>query len=292
MTEITYIWHDCFMVRRPECALVFDYWHDAGSDESKNQDSGVGVRSPFPRFLDMIDAGKPLYVFVSHSHKDHYNPDVFAWAARFPRIHYVLSRDVWHRCRHIASETSVYAGPKVDRAMITVLEPGAVHEDGLVRVAAFPSTDIGNSYMVEVKRERECPVRFFHAGDLNAWIWKDESTEQEVRKAMGDFEACLVPVEAWLDASAADGDGECIDYAFFPVDSRIGTDYFTGAATLLGKVCVRRFFPMHFGLGNEEEQKRYQRDAMRFDLFANRERGEYIPLCEPYTTYVNAEGKG
>lgn len=196
MIKILYIWHDCFVVMTPAATIVFDYWLDAG-----------GLKNDFPAFIDRIDPALPLVVVVSHSHKDHYNPSIFGWAKRFDNIHFVVSTDIWKRMRHIVSPTSVYTGPKVDAGRVTVLRRNESAEIAGVRVAAFPSTDVGNSYIVE-----SAGRRIFHAGDLNCWAWRDDSTEQEIRKAEGDFRACLRDIAAYLS-------GRPIDYCFFPVDS-------------------------------------------------------------------------
>ncbi|MDE6391922.1 MAG: MBL fold metallo-hydrolase [Muribaculaceae bacterium] len=268
MVKITYVWHDCFVVETESAMFVFDYWLDAD-----------GTPAEMPEVLASADRDKTVYVLVSHGHKDHYNPAVFSWVAAFRDVRYVVSRDVMKRIRHVVSATSVYSGPKVDPECVSALRPGERFSAGGVVIAAFPSTDIGNSYIVEADGHR-----FFHAGDLNAWIWKDESTEAEVRKAMGDYRACLRDIRAYLDHAA----DQAIDYCFFPVDSRIGTDYFTGASIFVREFDVRKFFPMHFALGDEEERSRRRTDALRFCLYANPERGEYIPLAWPGALYVDA----
>lgn len=281
MVDVRYIWHDCFVVRHAGVNLVFDYWREPpGGAPGQSHDIGKG----YPAFLDGLDPDMPLYVFVSHSHKDHYNPEIFDWSSRFPKVHYVVSRDVMKRCRHIASATSVYAGQKIDPSQITALSPGETACFGDVTVAAFPSTDIGVSYLVGVGEKR-----FFHAGDLNAWIWLDESTEAEVRKALGDYRACLRDIGAFLDAHPRGAAEYQIDYCFFPVDSRIGREYYTGARMFTEKLGVGRFFPMHFGLGDEEEQRLRMRDALRFEAYAVERTGEYIPLAVPYSMFRENE---
>lgn len=275
MVKVTYIRHDGFLVETDRVNIVFDYWVDADGEDRE-----------IPRCLEKVDHAKPLYVLVSHGHKDHFNRKIFSWAERFTNIRYIVSSDVMKRIRHIVSESSVYRGPKVEASKVTMLRPGEAWDDREVVVRAFPSTDIGNSYMVTTDG-----LRFFHAGDLNAWIWKDESTEQEVRKALGDFRACLHDIKEYLLYIGEDMglNGEApVDYAFFPVDSRIGRDYFTGAAEFVKEVDVKRFFPMHFALGDEEEQAQRIEDALRFDLYANELRGEYIPLALPGSTYINS----
>lgn len=261
--EIKYIWHDCFTVRTPECSVVFDYWKDPVVGEGK---PSRFIESGDPS--EMLPRDLPLYVVVSHHHKDHFNREIFRWAALFPNIRYILSRDTMRMCRHVFSPDSVYAGPKVDSSRATVLRPGESFSDGVMKVAAFGSTDIGNSYIVETGG-----YRLFHAGDLNAWVWADESTSAEVRAAIRDFEAKLEPICRYLVEAH---DGGCVDVAMFPVDSRIGSGYYTGAKIFVRAVDTARFLPMHFGLGDVAEQARYERDALRFSLYANPDRGDYL----------------
>lgn len=263
MIKISYVWHDCFVVETDVANFVFDYWFDS-----------AGHHSDMPVEVARLDRSMPLYVLVSHGHKDHYNRAIFGWASQFENIRYVVSADVFRRMRHIVSQTSVYSGPKVNASLVTPLRCGESAVFGDIRVMAFPSTDIGNSYMLDI-----CGMRIFHAGDLNAWIWKDESTEQEIKKALGDYRACLRDIEQAC--------GRRIDYAFFPVDSRIGTDYFTGAYEFVRRFEVGHFFPMHFALGDVDERAVRCADALKFDLYACPERGEYIPLALPGTVYIN-----
>ncbi len=264
--ELTYIWHDCFVARGEGFAAVFDYWTDP---ETSGGD---------PRFLDSLDPARPLYVFVSHHHKDHLNRDIFGWAERFPKIHYVLSKDTVRACRHILSSTSVDSGPKVERGRYTELKPGMTASFGDIKIRAFGSTDIGNSYLVETPEGR-----IFHAGDLNAWVWTDDSTQQEINKAIGDFKAILNDITAYLETQA----DRRISICMFPVDSRIGGEYYTGARMFVRAVDVVHFFPMHFGLGDASEQRRHRLDATRFGLYANPDRGDYIALQSPYSSFLS-----
>lgn len=262
--KVTYIWHDCFVVAMPAATLVFDYWADAD-----------GVPRELPSFLNEIRKDVPLYVFVSHFHKDHYNPAVFSWRQAGFNVHYFVSLDVWKRMRHIVSPTSVYAGPKVDAATVSVLKPGASSAETRLDVKAFPSTDIGNSWLVIAEG-----CRIFHAGDLNAWIWRDESTESEVASGLKAFSSCLKPIKTALQVKGDDY-LHPVDICFFPVDSRIGSGYYEGAKIFLQEFHVRHFFPMHFGLGDEREREIRCGDALRTDLYVNPDRGECVPLARP-----------
>ena len=78
---------------------------------------------------------------------------------------------------------------------------------------------------------------YFHAGDLNNWHWKAESTPQEIKKAESDFLSIVRNIaKNYHD----------IDVAFFPVDARMGEDYSLGARQFLSMINVGTFIPMHF----------------------------------------------
>lgn len=254
---IRHILHDCFTVRQPGCGMVFDYWQERGGSDNREE---------LPGWLDDMDASKPLYVFVSHSHKDHFNRRIFEFADRFPHVRYLLSRETMRRCRHITSPSSVYNGPKVDADKVIGFSDGDSWSDGNISVHAFGSTDTGVSFMAETDGRL-----IYHAGDNNAWLWLDESTAQEVAQARRAFTAILDDIGAWLE-------GRRIDVAFFPVDSRIGRRYYEGAREFVHRFDVGTFIPMHCGLGDPSEQRLRQHDATQFNLYANGDRGQYIAL--------------
>lgn len=264
MIKLTYIWHDCFVFESSRLAIIFDYWKDVTS-----------APHTVPDFIKHIEKTKRVYVVVSHHHKDHYTKEIFDWSKIIPDIKYILSKDVAKYARHILRKDSIYKGTKPSPDSVTVLGPGDTYADEYISIKAYGSTDIGNSYVVAAETDT-----LFHAGDLNAWIWKDESTEEEIRAALSGFEAILTTIAE---------DYPAIDIAMFPVDSRIGSGYYTGAKIFVRKINVKHFFPMHFGLGNtKEEQQKYQRDAADIDKYANKERGEYICLQSPYAVFAKS----
>lgn len=286
MNILKYIYHDCFYVETPEADLVFDYWREPISPASEE----------LPSFLEGRRNDKPLYVFVSHHHKDHFVKSVFGWQRRFPNIHYILSHDTARFVRHMLNPDSLWKGERVATERVTVMRPGDEWSDGHVSARAFGSTDIGCSYAVEI-----AGLRLFHAGDLNAWIWLDESTDDEVSKALGDFKAVLRDVQAYCAratgfteprpasesgieiSESRSGLVACrpshgrreaaFDVAMFPVDDRMGREYWTGAKLFLETIPVRRFIPMHFAVLEETENAgaeslRRAQAAFRFDLYA------------------------
>lgn len=269
MTQITYIWHDCFVVELSELIMVFDFWKDP-----------VSTRKETPQFIIDADKNKSLYIFVSHHHKDHYSKRIFEWESLFKKVTYILSEDVAKHARHILASDSLYNGIKPAKENCVVLSQGEQFHDTLISVEAYGSTDIGNSYYIEVADPGSENLSFFHAGDLNAWLWIEESTQKEVDEALNKYKDIL---------STLSSNHPKITYVMFPADSRIGIGYATGAKLFVREIDVRHFFPMHFGLGeSEEELQNRSRDAARLLLYANPERGDYICLQSPYSAYFEA----
>ena len=69
--NVTYIQHSGFSVDFADMMLVFDYW--------------MGEIT--------IPEDKPVYVFVSHAHHDHFNEEIFEWERSGVDIRYILSDD-------------------------------------------------------------------------------------------------------------------------------------------------------------------------------------------------------
>ncbi len=265
MVSVKYIYHDCFLIETAEVCMIFDYWKYPDNGDEK----GGSI-------LDLIPKDKPLYVFVSHHHKDHLNHEIFEWWEMHHEINYILSKDVAKFCRHYLCEESFYKGKKVPAEKVTVVTPDNIYRIGNIKVYTFGSTDIGSSFAVETYDKI-----FFHAGDLNAWIWRDESTEDEVEKALSAYEIIVNSIVSKFPR---------IDYAMFPVDSRIGRDFFTGAKIFVNKIDVKVFFPMHFELADTPSLiTRRHKDAADFEKYANPERGEYIFLSSPGATYLTCD---
>ena len=60
--KLTYLFHSGFALETDTCVLVFDYWKD-----------------PASVMPALLGAGKPLYVFSSHFHEDHFDREIFSW---------------------------------------------------------------------------------------------------------------------------------------------------------------------------------------------------------------------
>ena len=181
--------------------------------------------------LDAPGKGENAVFFVSHAHADHFHPFVVRWAEEGYGL-LVTGCDV--------------TSPGLR------MRPGESLSHGDVTVRAFDSTDEGVSFLVHADGRS-----IFHAGDLNFWHWRHESTEEEIREAEASFEKAIAPLK-----------GERIDVAFFPVDPRMGEGYEEGAVRFIRDVRPDRLIPMHFW---------DQPEAAR--LFAQRNWAEGIRIC-------------
>ncbi len=140
--------------------------------------------------------------------------EIFTWAG--DTVDYYLSSDI----------QGDYPGVQ--------LNPGDVfRRDNSLCVHAFGSTDLGISALVEIGG-----LRVFHAGDLNWWHWREESTPREIEQSETAFKREMEPIIA--EAKKAP-----FDIAFFPVDPRQRTFFDAGANYFILSVKPRVFVPMH-----------------------------------------------
>ena len=228
--KITYIRHSGFLAELDGLYLLFDY-----------------IKGPLPE----LSEDKDLLVFVSHRHEDHFSPAIWDLADCYPRIRYILSDDIWQNQvpdRHFCRTEFM------DPGMTLTLEEGVG-----TRVTAFHSTDEGVAFLAESGGHT-----LFHAGDLNNWHWKDESTPQEVAKAEGNFLKELDIIAKYTQA---------MDVVMFPVDPRLGTDFMRGAQQFIDRIKTGVFVPMHF----------WERPAevMAFAPYAESKGCRYVVLSVP-----------
>ncbi|MDH6535119.1 MBL fold metallo-hydrolase [Parabacteroides sp. 52] len=207
--RLVYIFHSGYVIEADGFALLIDYFKDTGV-------------SPVEGYVHDTLLSRPgkLYVLSSHFHPDHFNPEVLEWKKQKADIQYIFSRDIL-RHKKAKAEDALY------------LMKGEQYQDENLKIKAFGSTDIGISFLIEIEG------RFiFHAGDLNNWHWKDESTAQEVAVAERNY---LNELELLAKTTPH------LDVALFPVDPRLGSDFARGAEQFIHRIETGLFAPMHFG---------------------------------------------
>lgn len=199
---VTYYHHSGFSVASGDVLLVFDYWR--------------GKVRRFPEVLgitpETLARYNEVYVFISHEHEDHCDDIVYTWDQYAPTT-YIIAECLPENARG-------YRMNKGDEL---------VFSDRL-QVKVYGSTDSGVSYLVTLDG-----VKFFHAGDLNFWHWREVSNARQIQEADDDFRSEVKDIQ-----------GEEIDIAFFPVDPRLGMLFDAGANYFMLTVKPRLLLPMHF----------------------------------------------
>lgn len=196
--QVTRIFHSGFLVETEKCYFIFDY---------------------YKKELPHLNPDKPVYVFASHGHADHYEPKVFELL----------------RQQGIVPELAILAKDIKEKRypeQIPVLKAGFDSHYEIapdLSVDTFHSTDAGVAYLVTCEEGR-----IYHAGDLNDWVF-DSAPDRENRQMTGMYRHEIDKLK-----------NIPIDIAFVPLDPRQEKRYADGILYFLKKVTVGQVYPMHF----------------------------------------------
>lgn len=225
--KITYIHHSAFIVELKSAYLLFDY-----------------TEGDIPK----LSQEKPLFVFASHRHGDHYSPVIFDLIKEHGNIRFILSNDIWRK--RLPEEAlpfvdSLKHGEDAEYRLkdggiegISAAEEMADQEDNIkedisieepyLKIHTYKSTDEGVAFLIRAEGET-----IYHAGDLNNWRWEGEPDSWN--------DSMAKKYSAQIDKMA----GLQIDAAFLPLDPRQEADFYLGMDEFLRKVDVKHVFPMH-----------------------------------------------
>lgn len=186
------IYHSGFMVELEHHILLFDY---------------------YMKDLPIIQSDKPLYVFVSHKHQDHYNPEVFEKTKGFKNRTFILANEIKQTPIHV----------------IHMHHDETIHVDDMT-ISTLLSTDSGVAFIVEAEDKV-----IYHAGDLHLWLWEDDS-EQEAKMMRGSFMAEMKKIK-----------DRHFDLAFLVLDPRQGDELACEGLEIFNEwTDTSVIFPMHF----------------------------------------------
>ena len=230
--KITFLAHSGFLVELEHTLLLFDWWK--------------GELPPLPE-------GKPLVVFASHCHPDHFDPHIFRLDDGSRPIHFLLGKDIrpnphrmekWGLTEETLAKCTRTGGFQQKEPL-----PG-------VTVETLPSTDSGVAFLVTAEGQT-----LYHAGDLNWWYWAGES--QEWNDTMErDYKQYLEPLR-----------GRHVDLAMVPLDPRLEGGEDLGLAYYLSLTDTDRVLPMH----QWEDYSPTQRFMLKYPQWA----GKLIPITGP-----------
>lgn len=201
--RVTFLEHSGFLLELESVLLLFDWWKGG---------------------LPPLAEGKPLYVFASHRHPDHFSPKIFALDQGGRDVRFILGQDIklnshnlsrWGLSRTTAEKCCRLKGNQ------TCALPQA-------RIETLPSTDEGVAFLVSADGQT-----VFHAGDLNWWHWEGEDKAWNNNMA-ANFKKYAEPLR-----------GRKIGFAMLPLDPRLGEAGFWGPDYFLEMVEIEKFLPMH-----------------------------------------------
>ncbi|MBE6962354.1 MAG: MBL fold metallo-hydrolase [Ruminococcaceae bacterium] len=202
MMQVTFLGHSGFLVESDTVCLLFD-WSE-------------GVLPPLPE--------KPLLVFASHRHQDHFRPQIFSLDNGVRDVFFCLGSDLkltdsrkqrWN----ISAETA---------ARCHVLKGRTSARIGSATVETLPSTDEGVAFLVTCDGHT-----IYHAGDLNWWHWEGEDPVWN-RNMESNFKRYVEPLR-----------DRHMDLAFAPLDPRQEAAAFWGFRYLLELADISHIIPMH-----------------------------------------------
>jgi len=76
---ITYIHHSCYLLELDGFSVIFDYYKDALREDGRKWVKDY-----------LLHKEEDLYVLCSHSHADHFNPEILTWKRRKENITYIF----------------------------------------------------------------------------------------------------------------------------------------------------------------------------------------------------------
>ena len=110
--KLTYIFHSGFDLETEQSILIIDFWLD-----------------PCDVMEGVLQSNKPLYVFSSHFHEDHFTREIFEWKKQKPNTTYILSKDILRHRRANKEDADVW------------LAKGGSWSYDMISVKALGSTD-------------------------------------------------------------------------------------------------------------------------------------------------------
>lgn len=159
---------------------------------------------------------KSIYIFASHSHKDHFDPNTIKEFYQNEKANFIFSKEL---------------SPKISQSSINNLYMLENYENIMINhvdVSSYGSTDLGNSYLVSLNGKT-----YFHSGDLNWWHWKRMSLDQ----LNGEESSFKEEINRFKDKS--------IDFAFIPVDPRLEEHAYLAINYFIQVVQPKHIIPMH-----------------------------------------------
>lgn len=231
-TRLTYIHHNCFVMRVAGLTFLFDY----PACDHLTPDKARLV-PPLVRDSDLV-------VAVSHSHSDHFSLDVLNVARKAASSRFVLSYDILEMYELFEARTDIAVVEPAD-AGDAPMDLGRTPDGQPLSVLGLESTDLGVGFLFDLGGKT-----IFYGGDMACWCWENADCASRAF-SQDHYDSQLTLLRDFL------GDRP-LDLAFHNADPRLAN--WTGAAQFLETIRPRHFVPMHF-FGETGELTRFLESA-------------------------------
>ncbi|MBU1247753.1 MAG: MBL fold metallo-hydrolase [Proteobacteria bacterium] len=199
---LTYIHHNCFVLECSQRAFLFDYPGPAHLVE--------GAEAAMTRAI----SGKSLFIFSSHSHADHFHPDMQELCSPAARTWFVLSDDILDMFPEAVPRGSL------------IVEPEESYEFMGLTIDTLMSNDLGVAFLIRLG-----DLIIYYGGDLANWNWDSDPVKQR-RFTQNFFSAALRRIST-----------HAVDVAFSNADKRLRSQ--CGAEEFVRTIRPKVFVPMH-----------------------------------------------
>ncbi len=222
MINAMYLGHSGFLIDHPDVTMIFD-WSQGRLPE--------------------IRTDKPLCVFISHVHSDHFNPEILNVVAAHPKAEIYLGYD--HSIPEIDEMLEKHKISFLDGEQKIISN---ICKQGMI-ISTYRSTDLGVALLVEIGRRK-----FFHAGDLYLMQTFDRNLfsimpREHIKQIFGTY---LDSYDEYLNLSVKEFNefteplkGMTIDYGMIPLDPRVSGVGYETVRRYMELAEIKSWSPMH-----------------------------------------------
>lgn len=204
--KVSYIHHSCFSIELENTILLFDYY-----------------QGTLPNF----NSEKDIYVFSSHNHNDHFSLSIFGLMDKYPKVHYIFSKDIKKRYNEKFFLSNGVSEANFNK--ISFIPANSSFTINEIQVETLTSTDEGVAFIVSIDGKT-----IYHAGDLHLWLWSGEGD---------DFNK---NIDYLFKLEMAKIKNRHFDVAFLVLDPRQGDDFHIGFDYFMRNTNTDLAYPMHF----------------------------------------------
>ena len=181
--QIIFIHHSCFLVELDDKVLIFDYFDG-------NKVEGMHFTGKLPSY----ETDTKIYMFASHSHKDHYDMDILRLAGKYSNIHYIFSKDI-----RISPSTDAGVAFYVTSNGVSLFHAGDLNDWEWDGAGDLINGRVRRAFRHEIKKLSEKPINVaFFPMDPKLMEYQFKGFDFFLKNTSAEF---VFPMHMWQDYS-------------------------------------------------------------------------------------------